>query len=162
MRNLLNGRDLRIREDVALDPGIGRALRNIATDGMEQEQAVVGEQPTHVLEVRAVIAPTDVLEHPERVDAIESSLQRSVILQQDGHRQALAARAGGLRLIFETVTPVTLTPYRSAANCAAPPHPQPISSTRIPGSRRSLRQTKSSLASCALSRSFALRQYPQL
>src|SRR5690606_4429113 len=123
MRNLLNGRDLRIREDVALDPGIGRALRNIATDGMVQEQAVVGEQPTHVLEVRAVIAPTDVLEHPERVDAIESSLQRSVILQQDGHRQALAARAGGLRLIFRDrhARHAHTIPFRGKLRRTAPP-----------------------------------------
>ena len=58
----------------------------------------------------------------------------------------------------ERVMPVTSTPRLSAAWIAKLPQPEPMSSTRWPGSSASFSQTSASLACCASSSVVAPRE----
>ena len=52
---------------------------------------------------------------------------------------------------FDSVTPTARTPCSLAACSTIPPHPHPMSSSRIPGSSPSFRDTSSCLLACACS-----------
>ena len=78
-------------EDVFLDPRIGGDRGAIAADGVEEEQPVGPQQLTRLLQIGAVVAHADVLEHAERVDGIEVAAHAAVVLQQDVDRQSRTA-----------------------------------------------------------------------
>ena len=63
--NLRDRREHGIGKDVALGPRIGAPHGLRGTDGMEQEQPVVGEVASHDPHERAVVLVADVLEHAE-------------------------------------------------------------------------------------------------
>src|SRR6478672_8968683 len=102
--DLHRGRQHRIGEDVALDPWIGMAHGLVAADRVQQEQAaasrrIIDQATLRQFEVVAVVAQADMLEHPDREDAIETLIQLAVILQADFDGQAVAEAPGILRLL---------------------------------------------------------------
>jgi len=103
------------------------------------------------------------LGHPDLDNGVEALVDVPVILKADLHPtlqplprdQARPASA----CVRDNVTPTPLTPYSRAAWMSSALQPQPMSSSRIPGRRSSLRQITSILRVCATSSgSVSLRQ----
>ena len=67
---------------------------------MQEEQPVVDQQTLGGLEIGRVVAMSNMLEHAERIDAIEPAAQAPIILQQDFHGQPSATLGGRSGLIL--------------------------------------------------------------
>ncbi len=68
-----------------------------AADGVQDGNAVVGEQLVHLAEKLAVVLDPDMLEHADRDDPIEAAGQLAIVAQLKAHAIRHARALGPLR-----------------------------------------------------------------
>jgi hypothetical protein len=95
-QNFRKRRNVAAREDVFGDPRIGDVRRTAAADRVQQNDAVVGEEFCAFLEEGVVEADADVLEHPDRDDAVEAAPDIAIVDQLKFRAVRLAALHGAL------------------------------------------------------------------
>ena len=92
------------RKDVLQDPGVRGAGRAGGADGVQQHQAVFGQEASDRPEEDVVESKPDMFEHPDGDDPVEGSLRRAIVLvpESDPVLQAGVpdAGAGDLDLFF--------------------------------------------------------------
>ncbi len=69
-------------ENIFRHPGIGGRGGAFMTDRMEKRDALVVEQPGHLLEEGIIIADADMFEHADRNDAVEPRMDLTIVLEQ--------------------------------------------------------------------------------
>ena len=165
--------ELGAREDVLQDHPPARAdlaevldvALGAARDAVIEEDAALGKQLMHLLEIRGIVGDADVLVHADAGDFVVTALERHVIGER--HRHAVLqpqASDLGLRMVVLRLGQGDAVRGHAVA-CAAwhssAPQPLPMSSNDRPRSR-SLRQIRSSLSRCACSSEFdQSRKYAQ-
>ena len=95
-QDLGQGRGIAAREDVALQPGVGRAGRIALGDAVDQGDAVVAQQLGELAEEHPIVGQADVLEHADRNDPVEAAALLPVVAKREADLsfQALALRPG--------------------------------------------------------------------
>ena len=84
-------------------------------------------------------------------DPVVTSKSSSRTATRSRRRRSAAIRSTHAACSFDTVIVVTWHPISFAANAANPPHPDPISNTRIPGRRPVTSAIRRYFATCASS-----------
>lgn len=93
------GGELAVGEDVAVDPRIGAVPGLAASDGVQQEQSIVGQAALGHVHVGRVVLAAHVLEHAEAHDTVEAAVEIAVVGEPDLDRQAGAPRAHEVGLL---------------------------------------------------------------
>src|SRR5690606_25490596 len=119
---LVQRRQLAIREDVTIDPRVMGMLRAIRADGMQQEQPAIIEMPAHYLHERPIVAAPDMLKHANGYHPVIAPDNITIILHKNFRRQITASRLRQARLFHRHRNACHLGPVmtRSIFNKAAP------------------------------------------
>src|SRR5262249_30255310 len=80
---LWKGRYVAAREDVFGNPGIGIAGAVGSSDRMQNDDAIIGDQPCAFAKEGVVESHPDMLEHANRHDSVESSTQIAVVFETE-------------------------------------------------------------------------------
>ena len=151
--------ELAVGEDEAVEERPDPAASRAGGDAVDEGPPLGPEQPVDGLAVAGHPTPSDVLDHPHAGHGVELAVEGVPVVGEPNLGPPLQARAGAAAGLAHSawrglaVIPSASTPQCSAAWKTRLPQPQPMSRSRSPGCRRSLRQTSSSFASWAVSRS---------
>ena len=133
-------------------PGESPAPRDICCT---RNGAPGAQQAVHRATNARVLLVADVLAHLDRRGGVVGAVVDVAVVQQAEVDPVAQPAVGGalpreLELLRDSVTPVTCTPWCSAAWMLSDPQPHPTSSRRMPGAQtRASRTRSSSLARCA-------------